>query len=61
MASFLMFWERKKVQLIYIFDINDFFIFLHTVTSVIPNVTSMTVFCHQAKKPYITKEIFITL
>ena len=34
--------------------------FLHTVTSMIQNVTSMTVFCHQAKKAHITKEIFIT-
>ena len=35
--------------------------FLHTVMSMIRNVTSMTVFCHQAKKAHITKEIFITL
>ena len=37
------------------------FSFLRTVTSMIQNVTSMTVFCHQAKKAHITKEMFITL
>ena len=30
--------------------------FLHAVTSMIRNVISMTVFCHQTKKVHITKE-----
>ena len=51
--------ERRYKEFTFLTSLISFS-FLNTVKSMIQNVTSVTVFFHQAKKAHIMKQIYIT-